>query len=375
MFMQEKVSEINKRLKLLENVSHVVVWGAGEHTCRLFEKTDLLSYSIKDIVDMDEKKQGCRYFGFRIKGSEEVKWGEAGAAVISVPGKEKEIAKMLKGLGFQGIIVSLYEDGRCIPFYRLYDENVPAVRYLGDYDSWESAEKECMGYGDTVIIEKVINSTEKVVAGEAAWERDSYLFYEQKYVYGICAAILRCAVQNGSQGVRVLDLGGALGSTYFQNREYLSDVENLEYIVAEQDVLVEYGHKNLENGVLRFISSGENYTDYGRFDIAIMSASLQYIPQYKEMISKILAIKPHYIILDRILVSDRHRICRETVPEEIYKSSYPVMIFRESEIIEFFRTAYELVEKDISSVPEWAYFEDGRVESKMYVFRRVEEKN
>lgn len=368
MFVQEKIKEINGRLKALENTSRIVVWGAGVHTCKLFEKTELLSYSIRYVADADDAKQGLRYFGFTIKKPEEVVWENIEAVVISAPGKEKQITEMLVNkFDFRGGIISFYENDRCTPFYRLYDEQIPEVRYIGDYSSWDSVSNECMGYDDSAILDKVINSTKKVLDGDAVWERDSYLFYEQKYDYSICAAILRCAVQNNNQSVRILDIGGALGSAYFQNREYLKDVK-LEYVIAEQDSFAEYGHRNLENGILKFIKSTENYDAYGKFDIILMSASLQYIPNYKEIISKINVAKPHYIILDRILVSDRRRICKEEVPEEIYKSSYPVMIYTEKEIMEFFGAEYKLIEKDISSVPEVAYFENGKADSRYYVF-------
>lgn len=374
MFLQEKLGDICERLKALEQVSDIVVWGAGLHTCKLFEKTNLLSYGVKHVVDMDSRKQGNSYFGFPIKAPEEVDWENVEAVVISVPGKEAQIEKILtEQLGNRGLHVKLYEEWESSPFYRLYDETVSGVRYLGDYDSWDSAKKECRGYGDAAIIDKVSGSIGRVLDGSAAWERDGYLFYKQKYAYQICAAILRCAVQNENQGVRILDIGGALGSTYYQNRNYLKDIKKLEYVIAEQDSFADYGRGKLENDELRFIRSTEDYTEYGSFDIVLMSGSLQYIPCDKEIIRKVRKAEPRYIILDRLLVSDRNRICRETVPKEIYESSYPVRIYREEDVKDFWGTDYQLVEEDISSVPEEACFPDGRAESRFYVFEHTAE--
>lgn len=224
-----------------------------------------------------------------------------------------------------------------------------------------------------MIINQVIDSIEKVRRGEAAWERDSYLFYEDKFAHKICAAILRCAVQNREQRVRVLDIGGSLGSTWFQSRKYLSDLERLEYIVAEQDHLAEYGQKHLEDNTLKFIKSTDAWENRERFDIILMSASLQYIPQWEDIIARIRAAKPRYVILDRLMVSDRRRICVETVPEEIYLSSYPLTIFGKDEVINFFGDDFRVVEDDVSSVYEEAWFEDGKAESRLYVFVRVDE--
>lgn len=370
MFLQEKVNDINRRLKALENVSNVLIWGAGVHTCKLFEKTDIFSYDIKNIVDIDDKKQKDKYFGFTVSNPKKIVWSSVGAVVISVPMKEGQIIKMLRNeLGYTGNIITLYMNNENTPFYQLYDKNIPSVRYMGDYDNWNNAYNECDGYEDENIINTVTSAIQKVLNGDAVWERDGFLFHEEKYIYHICAVILKCALQKQNEGVRILDIGGSLGSTYFQNRKYLTDVKKLEYVVAEQEHFADYGYKNLQDTVLKFIKSTDNWVDFGKFDIVLMSASLQYISDYKQIIAKIMEIRPHYIILDRIMVSDRMRICRETVPENIYKGSYPIRIFSENEISHFFGTDYIMVEKDISSVPEWAYFVDGKAESMYYVFR------
>lgn len=373
MFLQEKVSEINKKFEELKDMPNIVIWGASVHTAKLFEKTSLLSYSVRSVVDIDENKWGCPYFGLTIQSPWKTDWKNVSAVVISVVGRQKEITETLVNRqGFKGNIVALYEDDNCTPFYLLYDERVSHVRYLGDYDSWEDADKECDGYDAVNILDKVAGATMKVINGEAVWERDSWLFYEQKYVYQICAAILRSAVQNDNQGVYILDIGGALGSTYFQNKAYLANIRNLKYVIAEQDCFAEYGQTHIESSEIQFIRSTESYEVYGKPDIVLLSASLQYISQYQEVVSKVIKAKPNYIILDRLLVSNRKRICKETVPEEIYKGSYPVRIFSDDEVREMFGKAYEIIERDVSSVPEKAYFPDGKAESRYYVFQYKE---
>lgn len=371
MFLQERVEEINKRLEILYGVSHVAVWGAGMHTAKLFEKTDLLSYEINLIVDMDGRKRGSHFFGWTVQNPWEVDWQGIEAVVISVPNREPDIVDLLvKDFGYAGIMVTLYNREDSTPFYRMYDERIPAIRYLGDYKSWEDAAARCEGYDDQAIISKVIESIEKVRCGEAAWERDSCLFYEDKYTYRICAAILRCAIQNKGRRVSVLDIGGSLGSTWFQNRKYLSDLSGLEYVVAEQDHFAAYGHDNLEDGTLKFIRSTEAWENMQKFDIVLMSASLQYIQQWEEILTRIRKANPRYVILDRLLVSDRRRICVEMVPEEIYLSSYPLVIFDRYEVPDFFGDDYRIIENDTSSVDEEIWFTDGKAESRFFVFER-----
>lgn len=369
--MQDKIRVINENLGSLKECSNIAIWGAGLHTCKLLEKTELLIYNVKTIVDIDRIKQGNRYFGFIVENPEHVVWDNIDAVVISVPRRDKQIAEMLFKYKFSGKVLTLYEENEITPFYLLYEKDVPQVQYVGEYDNWSDAYRECEGYEDECIINKVISSVNKVIEGGAIWERDSYLFYETKYVYQICAAVLRCAIQNCNKGVRILDIGGSLGSTYFQNRKYLEDIADLEYVVAEQDHFADYGHKNLEDGKLSFIKSADILEEkiHGSFDIVLMSASIQYIPEYEEIISRVVKIRPRYIIFDRLLVGNKMRICKENVPAEIYKSSYPVIIFTEERIKSFLKSDYELIESDISSVPEEVYFEDGRAVSKYLVFR------
>ena len=100
----------------------------------------------------------------------------------------------------------------------------------------------------------------------------------------------------------------------------------------------------------------------------LLSGSLPCISQYEEILLKTLKIHPKYIIIDRTMVGDRMRICREIVPEHIYKGSYPIRIFSENQINNFFKSDYVMIEKDVSIVQIDLFFEDYIVSSKYYVF-------
>ncbi len=374
MFLQERAQEINDCLKQLAGKANVAVWGAAVHTAKLFERTTLLSYNVKTVLDRNEKKWGDSFFGWKIEDPCKADWTKIDAVVISVPRRETEITKMLRDeLQYKGEIITLYTEERATPFYLLHDAGITEVRYLGDYRDWKDAEVECAGYDDPAIISKVADSIEKVKRGEAAWERDGCLFYEEKYNYQICAWILRCALKKRNGVVTVLDLGGALGSAWFQNRNYFTGLADIKYVVAEQDHFAEYGHQNLEDRTLKFIKSTDPWEKMERFDIILMSASLQYIPYYEELLARIRRARPCYVILDRLLVSDRKRFCMETVPGTLYEGSYPVVIFDENEVKKYFEGDYKLIENDISSVPEEAYFPDGKAQSRLFVFECTEE--
>ena len=92
MFLQDRAKEINEKLRVLAGISNIVVWATGIHTSMLFERTELLSYDIKNIVDRNASKEGDFYFGFRIRHPENVQWEDVGAVVISVPAQEKMLS-------------------------------------------------------------------------------------------------------------------------------------------------------------------------------------------------------------------------------------------------------------------------------------------
>lgn len=78
MFLQEKIREMDKKFEILGGIPHVAVWGVGVHTGKLFERSNLLSYPVKTVVDIDEAKRGQQYFGFTVKNPREVAWDDVG---------------------------------------------------------------------------------------------------------------------------------------------------------------------------------------------------------------------------------------------------------------------------------------------------------
>lgn len=166
MFIQDKINDINERFKVLKETSNIVIWGAGVHTCKLFEKTELTSYDIKDIVDMDERKQGSNFFGFSIKNPHTIVWNDIDAVIISVPKKESQITdNLINDFRFSGKIITLYSESENTPFYLLYNPKAPQVQYFGNYNNWDAAYEDCKGYEDENIINTVINAVNTVRMG------------------------------------------------------------------------------------------------------------------------------------------------------------------------------------------------------------------
>src|SRR5690348_7188183 len=95
------------------------------------------------------------------------------------------------------------------------------VVFEGDYASWADAKRASTGYDSAKIFERVRDAALKVKQGEAAFERDSVCFYEEEYRWPSLACLLAIAAERQGH-LRVLDLGGSLGSYYYQHRKLLS---------------------------------------------------------------------------------------------------------------------------------------------------------
>jgi putative methyltransferase (TIGR04325 family) len=121
--------------------------------------------------------------------------------------------------------------------------------WFGNYSTWQSAKTECLGYNNAVILEKVKKSVLKVKNGEAAYERDSVLFDVPQISEPLLDALL-ASIDNNS--LHIVDFGGSLGSSYFQNRKNLQTVTDLKWALVEQAHFVETGKKEIEDNKLKF---------------------------------------------------------------------------------------------------------------------------
>ena len=134
---------------------------------------------------------------------------------------------------------------------RLYRNVVGEVCYTGNYTTWEEAQQVSTGYDSDLILEKVRDSLSKVKNGEAVYERDSVLFDKVQYSWPLLAGLLWIAAQKENR-LNLVDFGGSLGSTYYQNRKFLSHLMEVHWSIVEQKKFAECGKRDFENDHLKF---------------------------------------------------------------------------------------------------------------------------
>lgn len=208
------------------------------------------------------------------------------------------------------------------------------IRFSGDYASWSEASRASTGYDADDILRRVTDATRQVVAGKAAYERDSVLFEQPAYSYPILAALLRAAALDQGR-LRVIDFGGSLGSTYRQNRLFLDGLAHVQWCVVEQAHFVEAGQREFTTEVLTFAPTLQAVPWWGQPCVVLLSSVLQYLEDPCQLLATLAGSGATSLVIDRTPMSrsERDRLCVQTVPAQIYRASYPCRIFSEDRLL------------------------------------------
>jgi putative methyltransferase (TIGR04325 family) len=259
------------------------------------------------------------------------------------------------------LIKSLIPD-KLVNLYRLYNRR--KYGWFGDYKTWEEAENVSTGYDAIEIIQKVRESTLKVKNGRAIYERDSFIFDEIQYSWPILAGLMFAnAIHRGA--LKVLDFGGSLDTTYFQNKKFLDNLQDVSWNIVEQKHFVDIGKTNFEDKKLKFYYDIESCTKQESPNVLLLSNVLQYIEKPYELLDKLLKNNFETILIDKTSFSKtKQKIKLQVVHPKIYKASYPCWFFDELEFTDYFsKNGYKIIESfEAVGVPS---------KNKEYIFKGI----
>ena len=192
-------------------------------------------------------------------------------------------------------------------------------------DTWEAAQAQSSGYNANEILVRVKASTEAVLRGSAAFERDGVAFDSPDYRWPVLAGLLEVAAREGE--LKVLDFGGSLGSVYWQHRKLFTDVK-VSWGVVEQTEFITAG-KELNQSSVDFFPNATDYLESFTPNVVLLSSVLQYLPNPEQTLRELLAIPANTVIFDRTPMSaaDSNIPCLQIVPQHIYTGSYPAWVF------------------------------------------------
>ena len=214
----------------------------------------------------------------------------------------------------------------------------------GPFQSWSEATLHSGGYCSAIILEKVEAAAKQVLAGSAAYERDSVLFSTLEYNYPLLALLLLAA--NEHQGkLSLVDFGGSLGSTYFQNRSFLSSLNALSWNIVEQDEFVIRGKQLFENEELHFYDSLADCLRQHSPQVLLLCSVLQYLERPYQLLEQIMDGDISYLFVERtpFSIGEVESVVVQKVPEKIYKASYPSWIFDYGKMIKLLSREFEPV--------------------------------
>jgi len=202
------------------------------------------------------------------------------------------------------------------------------AEYAGDYETWQEAQRYALGYDAPNIVAKVKASTQEVIDGKALFERDSVLFYQDDYNWPLLSAFGYLAAKLRGH-LHVLDFGGALGSTYWQNRKILREIApDLSWHVVEQQGFLDAAKTLHYDEPLFFHKSIEEAKKFSAINVVLFSSVLQYIDDWESIINSIADV--NFILIDRspeFTEKMESQIMVQKVPASIYTATYPARIF------------------------------------------------
>lgn len=216
--------------------------------------------------------------------------------------------------------------------------------FEGNYATWADAVAVSGGYNDAVIVERVRRATRAVRDGRGAFERDGVVFAQAEPERGLVDALRRAATECGGR-LRVVDFGGALGTTYWRHRGEFAGMEGWQWDVVEQEKFVAAGRAEFGGGALRFFTSVEEAGVVAEHDLLLASTVVQYLESPEAAVEAWMARGARFILLNNLPLHPRapDRIAVQRVPPEIYAASYPVRFFNRERFLARFDGRYDIV--------------------------------
>ncbi len=242
--------------------------------------------------------------------------------------------------------------------------------FFGDYSSWENAKKETIGYNADNIIEKVKQSALLVKNGQAAYERDGVIFKKIDYSWPLLAGLLWIASKQNNK-LNLVDFGGSLGTSYYQNLNFLKHLNQLKWGIVEQKKFVDCGKKLFAGENLNFYYSIDECLKYQKANTIILSSVIQYLEQPYQFLEKI-KNNFEFIIIDRTpFFEDNDRIVVQKVPPRIYDASYPCWIFNSNKLKDFFSGTYELIANFEAHAGTTIDLNDSSAAYRGFIFKKI----
>lgn len=135
---------------------------------------------------------------------------------------------------------------------------------------------------------------------------------------------------NQKHKIEILDFGGGLGIGYMTLKEsILNATKQIEYTILELPEICKQGIE-LHNNEINFIESFPNFTE---FDLVHSSSAIQYIEDWKSLVTKFCSTNAKYILMSDVFAGDFETYA---TLQNYYNNKIPHWFFNYNEFIEIF---------------------------------------
>jgi putative methyltransferase (TIGR04325 family) len=216
--------------------------------------------------------------------------------------------------------------------------------------SWNEVLRDTAGgYSAQNILCKCRDALLKVKNGEYPYERDSVLFTEKEIFYPLLSSLLYIGLRN-HKNLNLIDFGGSLGSSYFQNKDILKQAGvAISWNIIEQGNFVQCGREYFENTELKFFDDVEKIPTYNLTNrVCLLSSVLQYLQAPYAVLDRLAQCDIKYIIIDRTVFLENATediLAVQSVPAQIYEAQYPVWFLALNKFLEYVKVNYDIIFK------------------------------
>lgn len=166
----------------------------------------------------------------------------------------------------------------------------------GVYSTWEDVPQDEGVLEEKIWVNKVTSQASNAIAAYRSGENLSLASSTQDYIVSLAGGIL---LSSTDDDFRILDFGGGMAASYFPLISSVLNPERIEFHIVEVETICNLGRKLLaEFPKLHF---HEKLPELSKsIDIVHAGSSIQYIPDWKGLLSEFVSYRPQLLILEDI---------------------------------------------------------------------------
>jgi putative methyltransferase (TIGR04325 family) len=212
-------------------------------------------------------------------------------------------------------------------------------KFDGPYRTWELARRASDGWEAQAILEKTLRVSLLLRDGAVEYQQDTLV--RRHVLYSpLILSMLMLAMERANGRLVIFDVGGSLGTNFYQNRKLIADMTltSVRWNIIELSATAALGRTHFESESIRFFDSIEEATRNTSEppQAVLFSGSLQYTQNPLSYIDHAIATGAAYLALDRLLMSptkNNQIFVQRPDTETYYPAAYPVWCFSRNKFL------------------------------------------